>query len=84
MWYTKKNESKILYLDGSYTGTVNFDCVPGFLSVTAGSDPVNVGVVIVIVFFIILILAILGNTYLIENVNSSTYHKKSLSSVHVS
>ena len=44
-------------------GTVNPSCPPSFLAATAGSDPVNVGVVIVIVFFVILIVAILGSFF---------------------
>ena len=44
----------------TFSGEVLEDCHANFLSITAGSDPVNVGVIIVVVFFIILIFAILG------------------------
>ena len=44
----------------TFSGEVLEDCHANFLSITAGSDPVNLGVIIVVVFFIILIFAILG------------------------
>lgn len=47
----------------TFSGEVLEDCHDNFLSITAGSDPVNVGVIIVVVFFIILIFAILGSFF---------------------
>merc|ERR1712242_411345 len=47
----------------TFSGEVLEDCHANFLSITAGSDPVNVGVIIVVVFFIILIFAILGSFF---------------------
>ena len=57
------NGSNRLFADPDLVGSVRPDCPPSFLAVTAGSDPVNIGVVIVIVFFIILIIAILGSFF---------------------
>ena len=47
----------------TFSGEVLEDCHANFLSITAGSDPVNVGVIIVVVLFIILIFAILGSFF---------------------
>ena len=58
----------------SFTGEVLDQCLPSFLSSSVGSDPVNVGVIIVLVFFIILIFAILGS-FLLFRMKKKKYEK---------
>ena len=58
----------------SFTGEVLYQCLPSFLSSSVGSDPVNVGVIIVLVFFIILIFAILGS-FLLFRMKKKKYEK---------
>ena len=48
----------------SWAGEVLAECPPSFLSSSVGSNPVNVGVIIVLVFFVVLIIAILGSFFL--------------------
>ena len=48
--------------------------MPNFLSITAGNDPVNIGIIIVVIFFVILILAILGS-FFVFRIKKQRYKK---------
>ena len=65
----------------SFAGEVLAQCPPSFLSSSVGSDPVNVGVIIVLVFFIVLIIAILGSFFLFR-LKKKKYEKMQNRSAH--
>ena len=65
----------------SFAGEVLAQCPPSFLSSSVGSNPVNVGVIIVLVFFVVLIIAILGSFFLFR-LKKKKYEKMQNRSAH--
>ena len=65
----------------SWAGEVLAQCPPSFLSSSVGSNPVNVGVIIVLVFFVVLIIAILGSFFLFR-LKKKKYEKMQNRSAH--